>query len=243
MDDTLDADIRRIAAAEADGIRLLVDRRTDPGGPWFRVSELLESDSAPAVLLARMGGAGDVPGEHIRAEWLFESYARVLGELGAGFLLTTGRLPDLTSPNLLMASRSGLIAGVALRSDRMGMPAPGRDMVSDFSPAESLHESLVGLIGPFAAWFDRHGLRPEKTLWKSAADRIAEAALWAGRAFEEPEAARTLAAEILSAPGPLQIPLETVIDPRGTERHRRVTCCLAYRAAGGSLCFGCPLNG
>lgn len=239
MDDTLDADIRRIATAEADGMRLLVRRQSKPGGPWFPVSELLESDGAPAVLLARTGG-GSVPGEHIRAEWLFESYARVLGELGTAFLLSTGRLPVLTPPNLLMASRGGLIAGVALRSGSMSRPTPGAG--GDGSPADSLRESLIGLIGPFAAWFDRHGLRPEKTLWKSAADRIAEAALWAGRAFEAPEAARTLAVELLGPAGPLHIPLETVVDPRGAQRHRRVTCCLAYRAAGGSLCFACPLN-
>jgi len=243
VDDTFDADIRRIAAAEADGMRLLVDRRTDPGGPWFPVTELLESDGAPAVLLTRMVGVSDVPGEHIRAEWLFESYARVLGELGTAFVIATGRLPELTAANLLMASRNGLIAGVALRSCRMAAGAGGVGPAGNASAAESLRESLVALIGPFAAWFDRHGLRPEKTLWKSAADRIAEAALWAGRAFDEPEAARGLAAEILGNPGPLRIPLETVVDPLGTERHSRVTCCLAYRAAGGSLCFACPLNG
>ena len=56
-------------------------------------------------------------------------------------------------------------------------------------------------------------------------------------------AARALAAELLGVRGPLQIPLETVVDARGTERHRRVTCCLAYRATGGSLCFACPING
>jgi hypothetical protein len=238
VDDTLDADIRRIAAAEADGMRLAVDRRADPGGPWFTVTELLESDGAPAVLLSRIAGMTGPPPEHIRAEWLFESFARVLGEVGAAFLLATGRLPELTAGNLLMASRGGLIAGVALRSDRMGVPAPGRDE----PPVATLRESLVALTGPFAAWFDRHGLRPEKTLWKSAADRIAEATFWAGRAFDQPEAARELASGLLAVPGPLQIPLETVIDPRGTERHRRVTCCLAYRAAGGSLCFACPLN-
>ncbi len=234
MNEVVDAAVSRIAVAEADGMRLLVERRSEPAGAWFPVSELLQSDGAPAVLLARIRGMSEVPAEHIRAEWLFESYARVLGELGAAFLLTEGRAPELSSDNLLMAARNGLIAGVALRTDRMG---------SASGPADGLRTDLIGLIGPFASWFDRHGLRPEKTLWKSAADRIAEAVLWAGRAFDEYEAAQELAAELLGVPGPLQIPLETVVDARGTERHRRVTCCLAYRATGGSLCFACPING
>lgn len=242
MGDSFDDDLRRISAAEADGMRLLVDHRAEPGGPWFRVTELLESDGAPAVLLGRAAAATGVAGEHILGEWLFESYSRVLAELGAAFLLTTGRLPDLSAGNLLMASNRGLIAGVALRSDRMEGGTNKNGEQGDRPGAESLRRALIALIGPFAAWFDRHGLRPEKTLWKSAADRIAEATLWAGRAFEGREAAGALAADLLSVPGPLEIPLETAVDPRGTERHRRVTCCLAYRAAGGSLCFTCPLN-
>ena len=234
MNEVVDAAVSRIAAAEADGMRLLVERRAEPGGAWFPVAELLESDGAPAVLLARIRGMGEVPADHIRAEWLFESYARVLGELAAAFLLTEGQAPDLSSGNLLMAARNGLIAGVALRTGRMA---------SASEPADRLRSDLIELIGPFVSWFDRHGLRPEKTLWKSAADRIGEAVLWAGRAFDESEAARALATELLGTSGPLQIPLETVVDARGTERHRRVTCCLAYRATGGSLCFACPING
>lgn len=237
VDEAIDAYIDRIAVAEADGMRLLVERRAEPGGAWFPVSELLESDGAPAVLLSRIRGVSEVPADHIRAEWLFESYARVLGELGASLLLSAGRLPSLGPDNLLMASRNGLIAGVSLRSAGLGSPQPERSAMVD-----SLRASLIELIGPFAAWFDRHGLRPEKTLWKSAADRIAEATLWAGRAHGESGAATDLAASLLGRPGPLNIPLDTVVDPRGVERHRRVTCCLAYRAAGGSLCFACPIT-
>lgn len=236
MEEVIDAQIGRIAAAEADGMRLLVERRAQPGGAWFPVPELLEGDAAPAVLLSRVRGMTEVPADHIRAEWLFESYARVLGELGASFLLSAGRLPDLEPDNLLMASRNGLIAGVALRS--AGFSSPDRDQGA---LTDSLRASLVELIAPFAAWFDRHDLRPEKTLWKSAADRIAEATLWAGRALGESDAATDLLADLLGEPGPLNIPLETDVDPRGVERHRRVTCCLAYRAAGGSLCFACPI--
>ena len=87
MNEAIDAHIGRIAAAEADGMQLLVERRAEPGGAWFRVSELLKSNSAPAVLLSRVRGMTEVPADHIRAEWLFESYVRVLGELGASFLL------------------------------------------------------------------------------------------------------------------------------------------------------------
>lgn len=233
MDGVLDADIATIRAASDGGMRLLLDRRDEPGGAWFPVLELLESEGAPAVLLSRITGMGGPPPEYVRAEWLFESYARTLGDLGCAFIVSAGKLPDLSPANLLMAARGGLIAGAALRSDRF-TSGPGL--------SDSLRGSLVELISPLAVWFDSHGLRPEKTLWKSAADRIAESTLWSGRAFgREPEAA-VLAEGLLGTPGPLQIPLKKMVDRRGVERHLRVTCCLAYRSAGSQVCAACPLN-
>jgi hypothetical protein len=233
VDGPLDADIARIRAASDGGMRLLVARRDEPGGAWFLVPELLEREGAPAVLLSRISGMAGPPPDHVRAEWLFESYARALGDLGCAFIVSAGKLPDLSPTNLLMAARGGLIAGTALRSNRF---ASGPDL------AGALRDSLVGLISPLATWFDSHGLRPEKTLWKSAADRIAESALWAGRAFDRESEAAVLADGLLAAPGPLQIPLEKMVDRRGVERHLRVTCCLAYRATGGQVCAACPLN-
>jgi ferric iron reductase protein FhuF len=76
----------------------------------------------------------------------------------------------------------------------------------------------------------------------SAADRIAEAALWSGRAFGREGEAAALADELLGTAGPLRIPLEKTVDRRGVERHLRVTCCLAYRTPGGQVCATCPLN-
>jgi hypothetical protein len=233
VDGGLDADIATIRAASDGGMRLLLDRRDEPGGAWFPVPELLESEGAPAVLLSRISGMAGPPPDHVRAEWLFESYARALGDLGCAFIVSAGKLPELSASNLLMAARGGLIAGTALRSDRFNS---GGDL------GGRLRDSLVGLIAPLASWIDSHGLRPEKTLWKSAADRIAESALWCGRAFGREHDAAVLAGDLLGSPGALQIPLETMVDRRGVERHQRVTCCLAYRAAGGQVCATCPLN-
>ena len=246
----INSSIERIARARPDGIGLTLERRSGPGEGWFSVEELLSTEGAPAVLLSRIRGMYGVPADHIRAEWLFESYARAIADLGVSFIVAERRLPDLDRKNLLMTSGRGLIVGTAIISENM--IALNADPVSHghgISRVESwqdlareFRDGLEALVEPLVSWMARHGLRQEKTLWLAAADRTAQSLVWSGRAFDDPGFARELAAEMLGGPGPMAIPLNTGIDSRGSEQHLRTTCCLAYRAAGGGLCFGCPLN-
>jgi hypothetical protein len=246
----IDSSLARITRVRPDGLGLNLHRRPGPGDGWFRVSELLTADAAPAVLLSRVRGMYEVPADHIRAEWLFESYAKALADLGISFMVAERRLPDLHADNLLMASAAGLIAGTAVIAEDMTVtaddPADDGRRISRVDGwrdlAQEFRQGFEALVEPMVTWMERHRLRQEKTLWAAAADRMAQSIVWCGRAFDEQDLALELAHELLDRPGPMKIPLETGVDGRGEEQHLRTTCCLAYRAAGGGLCFACPLN-
>ncbi|MEX0620589.1 MAG: (2Fe-2S)-binding protein [Solirubrobacterales bacterium] len=246
----IDLSLTRITAVRPDGLGLNLARRPGPGDGWFAIEELFASDGAPAVLLNRVRGMYEVPADYIRAEWLFESYTRAIADLGVAFIIAERRLPALEPDNLLMTSSRGLIIGTAVIGDEMTVTAT--DSVADGHGitrvegwrelAQELRGGFMLLVEPLVEWMARHRLRQEKTLWLAAADRMAQSAVWSGRAFDDPGFARELIHALIDRPGPMTIPLETGLDSRGDEQHLRSTCCLAYRAAGGGLCFGCPLN-
>lgn len=246
----IDLSLARITRVRSDGPGLTLQRRPGPGGGWFRVARLLDDDGAPTVLLNRVRGVREVPADYIRAEWLFESYARAVADLGVAFIVAERRLPSLDPENLLMASMRGLIAGTAVIGDGLTVtavdPIPEGQGISRVEGwrdlAQDFREAFEALVEPLVDWMVRHRLRQEKTLWSAAADRLAQSLVWCGRAFDEPDFALELARELIDRPGPMVISLETGVDARGNEQHLRTTCCLAYRAAGGGLCFGCPLN-
>jgi len=246
----IDTSLARITSVRPDGFGLALGRRSGPGAGWFTVEELLATDGAPAVLLSRVRGMYEVPADYVRAEWLFESYARAVADLGVSFILAERRLPDLNRENLLMTSTGGLVTGTAVVGEDITVTAsdpvadgPGITRVEAWQDlAREFAEGFTGLIEPMVEWMVRHRLRQEKTLWSAAADRLAQSLVWCGGAFDEPDLSGELALELLGRPGPMLIPLETGIDSRGNEQHLRTTCCLAYRVAGGGLCFGCPLN-
>ncbi|HNG57133.1 MAG TPA: (2Fe-2S)-binding protein, partial [Solirubrobacterales bacterium] len=103
---------------------------------------------------------------------------------------------------------------------------------------------FADLLAPTVDWLDAQGLRPAKTLWHAAADRLAQALVWSGKAFDRPGLALELTRLTVGpdCPDPrLAIPIERAEDDWGDEYHLRSTCCLAYRTEGGQLCQSCPL--
>ncbi len=115
----IDLSLARIRSVRLDGVGLVVGRRSNHGGGWFEVEQLLTDDSAPATLLAMVRGISEVPADYIRGEWMFESYARAVADLGASMIVAERRLPDLASGNLLMAATGGLVAGTAVTGTAM----------------------------------------------------------------------------------------------------------------------------
>ena len=246
----IDETLSRIGMAHADGYGLLIRRRKGPGDGWFPATELGPSGQAPPVLLANVRGLSEPPPDHIRAEWLLESLARAVADLGGSFLVSARRLPDLDPENILLAAEGGLIRATGMVSDRMtvveGDPAMGRDDVTDASRWEELADlfriGFIDLVGPLVDWIDGKGLRPEKTLWHAAADRLAQSLIWSGKAFEDRAFARRLTERVIEGDRRLGIRLETEEDEYGERYHLRNTCCLAYRTPEGGLCRACPLQ-
>lgn len=234
----LDRTIGRISAASADGYGIIVRRRKGPGEGWFSASELDGSGRVEALLLSRISGMAGPPEDHIKAEWLLESLARAIADLGGSFVVAAGQLPDLSPENVLLAAEGGLIRATGVTSDR------GIESEDLAELAEAFRSGFTELLEPTVTWLDARGLRPAKTLWLSAADRLAQSLVWSGKALDRPELALELTRLTVGPDSPdprLAIEIRRGEDDWGEEFHLRNTCCLAYRTDGGQLCTSCPL--
>lgn len=228
----------RIAAARADGYGIVIRQVPEPDGTWTAAGRLGSDPELTAATASAVSGMYGRVEPHIQAEWMLESLARGVADLGGSFALASGTLPDLDPGNVLLAIEGGLVRGTALRSDRLGAGDLPR-------LADGLRVGLARLIEPAIEWIDSEGLRPAKTLWQAAADRLAQALVWCGRAFDRPDEALELTRLAVGLDGPdarLAIPVERSGDEYGDEFHLRHTCCLAYRTEGGELCQSCPLR-
>lgn len=234
----LDRTLGRISVASADGYGIIVRRRKGPGEGWFPAGELDRSGRVQALLLSRINGMAGPPEDYIRAEWLLESLARAIADLGGSFIVAAGQLPELGPENLLLAAEGGLIRATAVTSEK-GIES---DDLAEL--ADAFRRGFADLLEPTIDWIDASGLRPAKTLWLSAADRLAQSLVWSGKAFDRPDLALELTRLTVGPESPdprLAIRIERVEDDWGDEFHLRNTCCLAYRTDGGQLCQSCPL--
>ncbi|MCB0863150.1 MAG: (2Fe-2S)-binding protein [Solirubrobacterales bacterium] len=240
-----DRTLGRIGAASADGYGIILRRLDGPGDGWFPASELDEKGRLQALLLSRIRGMAGPPEDYIRAEWLMESLARAVADLGGSFIVAAGQLPELSTENVLLAAEGGLFRATAVRSDR-GIDCgerPGPEGLQEL--ADRFRAGFTGLLEPTVAWVDGQHLRPAKTLWRSAADRLAQSLVWSGKAFDRPDLALDLTLLTVGPASPdprLAIPVNRAEDDWGEEYHLRNTCCLAYRTEGGQLCQSCPLS-
>lgn len=233
-----DRTLGRIANASADGYGIIVRRRKAAGEGWFPASELDGSGRVESLLLSRISGLGGPPEPYIRAEWFLESLARAIADLGGSFIVAAGQIPELEPDNVLLAAEGGLIRATGVLTDR------GFESEDLAELADAFREGFMTLLEPVITWLDGQGLRPAKTLWHSAADRLAQSLVWSGKAFDRPSLALELAELTVGPHSPdpkLAIPLERGEDEWGEEFHLRKTCCLAYRTPGANYCTSCPL--
>ena len=94
------------------------------------------------------------------------------------------------------------------------------------------------------AALNRIGRRPERALWRGAADRVAGAFLWIGEQLGARERAHALARAAVGSAPPLGARVRTQrvgSGPHETHVHLRAGCCLYNRAPGAPKCIGCPL--
>ncbi|MBK8294508.1 MAG: hypothetical protein IPK93_06935 [Solirubrobacterales bacterium] len=249
--DAIDSTLSSIDSATADGYGIHVLRLDETRPGWIDVEELLKSDDLKTALFARVSGLTERPADHICAEWMLENWARAIGDLAGSFMVCHRRLPDLAPANLMIASQKGLAAATAVKSGAMSVLDSDKKAVKGGAMAfedwqalaDQMYVRMTELLGPVIVWIDRHGFRPEKTLWLAAADRIAQSLVWSGRAFDQREFALKLTGYLMAKDGPLSIPVERDEDETGEQYHLRVTCCLAYRAPGGASAGLAPSPG
>lgn len=230
--------LRRVGTASADGYGIIVTQRDRPGDGWFPGADLDGSGEIEALLLSRINGMAGPPEEHIRAEWLLESLARTIADLGGSFLVAARQLPDLSAKNVLLAAEGGLFRASGLVSTK-GVESDDLEELAD-----GFRAAFAVLIEPTVTWLDAQKLRPAKTLWHAAADRLAQSLVWSGKAFDRPDLALELTRLTVGPGSPdprLAIEVRRFENEWGEEYHLRNTCCLAYRTEGGELCQSCPL--
>lgn len=228
----------RVAVASADGYGIIVRQRENAGDGWFAASELDGSGRIEALLLSRISGMAGPPEDHIRAEWLLESLARAIADLAGSFLVAARQLPDLSAGNVLLAAEGGLVRATGIISTR-GLESDDTNELAD-----SFRPGFAALLEPTVTWLEAQKLRPAKTLWHAAADRLAQSLVWSGKAFDRPDLALELTRLTVGPDSPdprLAIGIQRAEDEWGDEYHLRNTCCLAYRTEGGELCQSCPL--
>jgi len=234
----LERTLGRVSAASADGYGIIVRRRKGPGEGWFSASELDASGRVQTLLMSRVMGMVGPPEDHIKAEWMLESLARTIADLAGSFAVAGHQVPDLSPDNVLLAAEGGLFRASGFISDR------GVESDDPAELADAIREGFADLLEPTVTWLDGLGLRPAKTLWHAASDRLAQSLVWSGKAFDRPDQALELTRLIVGPESPderLAIRVERFEDDYGDEYHLRNTCCLAYRTEGGRLCQSCPL--
>lgn len=236
--DGLDRTLGRIAASSADGYGIIVRRLESSGDGWFPAAELDESGRIQALLLSRISGMMGPPEDYIRAEWLLESLARAIADLGGSFMVAANQLPELSPENVLLAAEGGLARASGLLSDR------GLESDDPAELTDRFRSGFTRLLEPTITWLAAQKLRPAKTLWHAAADRLAQSLVWSGKAFDRPGPALELTRLTVGPESPdprLAIRIRRFENEWGEEYHLRNTCCLAYRTEGGELCQSCPL--
>jgi hypothetical protein len=216
--------VARIAGASLDGFRPDLRVVGTPGPEWTSIAALGTAETAAERRARVRCSAGPGAPARIGASWDVEVIAWFLGALVAGSMLGTGVVLIASADSVwARIGPDGLAEGLAVSSTALAAPA---------RPAAArriLHELLAPIVEAGAR-------APAHVLWWHAGDRVADAVLWCGQAFGQPDHA-TRIGHVLLAPGvPYSVPLGL---EAGRARTRR-TCCLSRLTAGGELCEGCP---
>jgi hypothetical protein len=229
----------RLGASEGDG--------------WVAAGRLVEDGDELRAALAQIAGNLGTDRDDVCAAQLIELWTWLVAAPAAAALVAGGRLPDVSSGNVLLRAQGGLADWRAgLRRPRFhALPDDPDRRHPDAVPAADEREQLGRLgamlvnahLAPLVATLNRVARRPERALWRGAADRVAGAFLWLGEQLGARGRARARGRGTGSAP---QLEAKVRIQRVGsgadeTHVHLRHGCCLYYRVPGAPKCIGCPL--
>jgi Ferric iron reductase FhuF-like transporter/FhuF 2Fe-2S C-terminal domain len=231
----LDEIVERASALEAGGFSIPIRRADAVGGDFVRADVL----HAPGPLLGRRiaesAAGGDTDLAHVGAQWWLERCAWLITSAAFACALSSGRLPSLRPADVLIASASGVPAGVAFRDVPLAWDRDGEPGL-----AAVLREQVEAHLAPLVSSIAGLRLRPVRALWRAAGDRVVQSALWAGAATGRPERAAALARAVLVPGSPLAVPVRIAPGSSGEPVQQRASCCLAHRTPAKIVCENCP---
>jgi hypothetical protein len=207
-----------IAAARANGFGLGVHRAAEISGETgWQPAEVASPVLHPAL-------ADELPSPAVAATWQVEGHAWFVAAASLAGVLVHGRVPPLDRA-LLRYGSEGRPEAIALPADGW-RPAGGADV------AAAIAEHLEPLVDALSAH------RRARPLWRSAGDRLGQAARWCADAFGENDRAIAIATAALEAPTALRAEPGFSIED-GQPYRRRTGCCLAYRLPDTPRCVDC----
>jgi ferric iron reductase protein FhuF len=190
------------------------------GPEWTSIAAL--AAGGPALEARLAVHSLDLP-ERTRHAWFVEKAAWYVAAVAGQALVKGERVPRLDGE------------AIWLRFDADGMP-DGIDADGGGADDRGVGGAIAGLLDGLIRALVARGPARARSLWRHAADRVADGLLWSGEACGDPAAGRALA-EAAAAPGtPLAISLR--FDAEGGLW--RVSCCLSYRLEGEVTCVNCP---
>ena len=224
------------------------------GNGWIGAGRLVADEDELRAALAEIAGNLGTDRDDVCAAQLIELWTWLVAAPAAAGLVAGGRLPDVSSGNVLLRAQGGLADWrVGLRRPRFhALPDDPDARHPDAVPAADERE-LLGRLGamlvnahlaPLVASLNRLARRPERALWRGAADRVAGAFLWIGDQLGAREHSRALARGAVGSAPELgaKVRVQRVGSGVGeTHVHLRHGCCLYYRVPGAPKCIGCPL--
>lgn len=219
-----------VAAAEVAGFGLPLRPLPRPADePGWRTAQTLADD--PALLQDLLGRGAAALGSPsgaglVAATTLIEAHAWYVAATALGGVLLHGRIPPL-EPLLLRDGPEGWVNELAL-------PAHGWERGGGAELAVQLETHLAPVVAALAPH------RRPKPLWRSVGDRLGQAAIWCGTAFEADAQVLEIATDALSAPTALRAPARFTVQD-GVPFRRRTGCCLTYRTAEAVHCDDCSL--
>ena len=202
-----------IAAARANGFGLGVHRTEEVDGEprWHRACDL---QPLPTGL----------PSTAVAATWQIEGHGWFVAAVALAGVLVHGRTPPL--------DRALLRYGDENRPEAIALPADGWRRAGGPGLARAVEAHLAPLVDALSAH------RRPRPLWRSAGDRLGQAARWCADAFADNERAIAIATAALDAPTALRAEPGFSIED-GEPFRRRTGCCLAYKLSATPRCADC----
>lgn len=221
--------IAPLVAARANGHGLAIRPAPLPADAtgWLSAGTFARDRELLAEALERTARAAGTASRAVAATWLLEKHAWHVASAALAAVLVHGAVPPLDGA-LVQLGEHGWADAIALPPDDWE-PAGGRVLAARLA---AHHGPLVEALAPY---------RSRRALWRSVGDRLGQAALWCGEAFDDHRRAWAIAAEALTAVTALAAPAGfELLD--GAPFRRRTGCCLSHRCPDGRVCDDCPLR-